>query len=146
MVTSPPFALEPILPAVIRSRPTLRWSVAALCLALLMLRVGGVHLHLCFDGSEPPVSYHLGDSGVHHIDEHDAGESHSDRDLQIANDLAVKKPNQGQDATLALLTLTLLLFLLSPVRSPRPARRDDPAPVPSFSWLRPPLRGPPLPA
>ena len=116
-----------------------RWLIAVLCLGLVVLRVGGVHLHLCLDGSEPPVSYHVADSGVHHLDEHDAGESHSDRDMALADDVLVKKPAKAQDSL-------LLLFLVSRSTGPRPAADAPPRLRRPYSWLRPPLRGPPSPA
>jgi hypothetical protein len=125
----------------------LRSLIGVLCLALLVLRVGGVHLHLCFDGSEPPLSYHLADSGVHHLDEdHLAGEPHSDRDLELAADLTVKKSFNDSLAPFAVFALALLLFWVAPGRGERPRARE---PIPSFRdfrWRRPPLRGPPLPA
>ena len=123
-----------------------RWLIAALCLALVMLRVGGVHLHLCLDGSEPPVSYHVADSGVHHLGDHDAGESHQDRDMALVDDLLLKKPAKAQDSLLFLFAFALLLFLLSRSAEPRPSSGAPPRHRPAFSWLRPPLRGPPSPA
>ncbi len=121
----------------------LRWIIALLCLALLLLRVSGVHLHLCLDGSEPPVSYHLVDSGVHHPDGHGVGETHSDRDMPVAGDVVAKKSSAASDTLLLLCVLGLLLFLLSPARQPRLAELRAALPRQSFHWLRPPLRGPP---
>jgi hypothetical protein len=126
------------------SGSSLRWWIGALCLSLLLMRLSGAHLHLCFDGSEPPVSYHLVDSGIHHGDEHGTGEAHSDQDMPVAKDAAVKKSSAG-DAALLFCALVLLLFLFAPGRQPRPAA------LPVFhgrhlSRLRPPLRGPPSPA
>jgi hypothetical protein len=123
-----------------------RWLIAALCLALVVLRVGGVHLHLCFDGSEPPISYHVADSGIHHLDEHEAGETHSDRDMALGEDVLLKKPAKAQDSLLFLFAFALLLFLLSRSAEPRPAVDAPARRHPGFSWWRPPLRGPPTPA
>jgi hypothetical protein len=123
-----------------------RWLIAALCLALVVLRVGGIHLHLCLDGSEPPVSYHVADSGIHHLDEHDAGESHSDRDMALADDLLLKKAAQALDSLLILFAFSLLLFLVSRSIAPRQVADPSPRLRPGLSWLRPPLRGPPSPA
>ena len=122
-----------------------RSIIVIMCLALVALRVGGVHLHLCLDGSEPPVSYHLADSGIHH-DEHPAGETHSDRELAAAEDLLLKKPGASFDTSMLVFALALLLFL---VVNSRVARLDDEPPrrrPQAFAWLRPPLRGPPSPA
>lgn len=120
--------------------------IAALCLALVVLRIGGVHLHLCFDGSEPPISYHVADSGIHHLDEHEAGETHSDRDMALGEDVLLKKPAKAQDSLLFLFAFALLLFLRSRSAGPRPAASRPFRLQRSFSWLRPPLRGPPTPA
>jgi hypothetical protein len=123
-----------------------RWLITALCLALVVLRVGGVHLHLCFDGSEPPISYHVADSGIHHLDEHEPGETHSDRDMALGEDVLLKKPAKAQDSLLFLFAFALLLFLLSRSSEPRPAADAPARHRRGLAWLRPPLRGPPSPA
>jgi hypothetical protein len=127
-----------------------RFGIAALCLALLMLRVSGPHLHLCFDGTEPPVSYHLMDSGLvdsdaHHGEHAGAGDAHTDQDMPVAKDVLVKKPAADSTALLALV-FALLLFLIAPVRESRPVFAGAALHSRSFPWLRPPLRGPPSPA
>lgn len=33
------------------------------CLAFLVMRIGGAHLHHCFDGSEPENAVHFADAG-----------------------------------------------------------------------------------
>lgn len=129
-----------------QSRTRLRLILATMCLSLLVVRVAGVHLHLCFDGSEPPLSYHVADSGIHHADGHEAGERHSDRDIPVAGDVVAKKPTHDQDATLLCVVLALVLFLLTPARKLRPDATHPPALRSFFTWLRPPLRGPPSPA
>ena len=128
-----------------RSSRRLRLLVTALCLAVLAPRLAGAHLHLCFDGSEPPLSYHVADSGIHHADGHDSGESHSDRDMLVADDLLAKKSTHDLDAAALWFVYALLLFLLAPARRIVPAA-DTPRLRSLFSWLRPPLRGPPVPA
>ena len=120
-----------------------RLLIVTLCVAVAVLRVAGLHLHLCLDGSEPPVSMHLEDSGVHHLDESGAGESHTDRDLPIASDVVVKKPVDTLDLSLLGALCALLLYLLARLRelvafSPLPARVRS-----ARARLRPPLRGPP---
>jgi hypothetical protein len=124
--------------------------IALVCVAVLVLRIGGAHLHLCFDGSEPPVAMHLGDSGVHHADEAAGLESgsneHADRDIGIGADALVKKPTGSIEIPLLAVLFGLLLFYV--------ARRRDVLPVylppflltPARAHLRPPLRGPPRPA
>jgi hypothetical protein len=124
----------------------MRWMIAMLCVALIVLRVGGAHLHLCFDGSEPPMSYHVGDSSIHHTGEHGAEETHSDRDVAIGEDLLIKKPFGDQDLALALFAIAVFLFILPRVLHSLPRGPHTP-PAPRTTWrLRPPLRGPPSPA
>jgi hypothetical protein len=52
------------------------------CIALLAVRIGGAHLHLCFDGSEPPISVHVGELSAQ--DEH-GGIHHADKDLNLVD-------------------------------------------------------------
>jgi hypothetical protein len=128
-----------------RSSTRVRLFVIAICLAVLAPRIVGAHLHLCLDGSEPPLSYHVADSGIHHAEEHGAGESHSDRDMQVGGDVLAKKSTHDQDAAALWFVFALLLFLLAPARRIVPTA-DPPRLRSVFSWLRPPLRGPPVPA
>ena len=126
-------------PFVFRLSDRSKFLIVALCVAVVALRVSGLHAHLCMDGSEPPVSFHVADSGVHHADEADAGGAHDDRDLAIASDVVVKKPYGGLDVTVLAAVFSLLLFLLarpqgrlsfpplnSPLRSPRMRLRPEP--------------------
>lgn len=130
-----------------RSSGKLPLLIALTCVSMLVLRVGGAHLHLCLDGGEPPMSLHLGDSGLHHVDvdaEH-AGvlqdAPHTDQDVRIAADVLIKK--QIDLGTLAILFAVLLVILLSRRRSLLPELLHLPffAHAPVRLW--PPLRGPP---
>jgi hypothetical protein len=123
----------------------LRWTIALSCVALIVLRVGGAHLHLCFDGSEPPVSYHVGDSSIHHSGGHDDEGAHSDRDVAIGEDLTVKKPFGDLDLALALAAISLLFLFPRPRQESPRAPRTPPSTFRGWR-LRPPLRGPPTPA
>lgn len=120
-----------------------RFLIATLCVAMFALRVGGLHIHMCMDGSEPPLSFHAEDSGIHHLDEASAGEKHLDRDMSLASDVVVKKPSGDLGLSLLAAFCAFLLFLLARPREPR----DFPA-LPTIvrsarTRLRPPLRGPP---
>lgn len=120
-----------------------RFLIALVCVALVALRVGGLHVHMCLDGSEPPLSLHVADSGIHHLDEIAAGEAHTDRDLAIASDLAVKKPFADVDLPLIVAFGVLLWFVLA---RPRELLRFSSPPVrirSARNRLRPPQRGPP---
>lgn len=128
-----------------RSTTRVRLFVIALCLAVLAPRIAGAHLHLCFDGSEPPLSYHVADSGIHHADEHGAGDSHSDRDVRVGDNVLAKKSSHEYGAAALWFVFALLLFLLAPARRISPSA-DPPRLRSVFHWLRPPLRGPPIPA
>lgn len=120
-----------------------RLLIVTLCVAVAVLRVAGLHLHLCMDGSEPPISMHFEDAGVHHLDEASAGDAHTDRDLTVAADVVVKKPIDTLDLSLLGAFYALLLYLLA---RPRECPAFVPLSVPVRSArtrLRPPLRGPP---
>jgi hypothetical protein len=120
-----------------------RFLIATLCVVMLVLRVSGLHVHLCMDGTEPPMSFHVEDAGIHHLDEASAGDEHADRDFSLASDVVVKKPQAGLDLTLAAAFCALLLFMLARPRKLF-AFPSLPAKVRSArTRLRPPLRGPP---
>jgi hypothetical protein len=119
-----------------------RFFIVALCLAVFALRVGGLHVHMCLDGSEPPVSFHVEDSGVHHLDEAEGG-PHEDRDMALVSDVVLKKPFGDFDLTLLTVLSAVLLFLLA-----RPRETFDFPTLPARfrsarSRLRPPPRAPP---
>jgi hypothetical protein len=130
-----------------RLTPTPRFLIALLCIAVLILRVGGAHLHLCFDGSEPPMSMHLGDSGVHHADETtdyaSVADEHADRDVLIGADALVKKPSGSFEIPLLAVLFGLLLFYVVRRRDVLPDFSPPAQLSPVRAHLRPPLRGPP---
>lgn len=122
------------------------WLLTLMCVVLLLGPVGGAHLHLCFDGKEPPASFHLFDLGMHHPEsghsEPGMNAAHQDSDVAVSDNL-LSKGKVEWTPTLALLAAALLLGLLrTPQRFiPRfTACATPPAPL----FLRPPLRGPPL--
>lgn len=113
-----------------------------LCIAILVVRVGGAHLHLCLDGQEAPASVHLADDGLHHdaADATDAG--HHDVDLDLGNEDLLAKLTKIDLPGIALLVVVFLL--LSAFHR---TRADFPDPLLCGAGrrvhLRPPLRGPP---
>ena len=128
----------------IRSRLFVRACISLLCIAILVMRVGGAHLHLCFDGSEPPVSVHVSvDAGID--DSHvGVGKAHYDQDVSLSGELLAKKVDGALQLPM-LLAVAVLLFLVPFVRVPF-VPRDRTAlihPIPIFR-IRPPLRAPPL--
>jgi hypothetical protein len=126
---------------------TPRFLIALLCVAVIVLRIGGAHLHLCFDGGEPPISMHLGDSGVHHADEaashESAGDGHADRDVGIGADALVKKPSGSLEIPVLAVLFGLLLSYVVRRRDVLPDFTPPLQLSPVRAHLRPPLRGPP---
>lgn len=114
--------------------------IALLCVSVLFVRAGGMHLHMCLDGQEAPTQVHWADSGMHNDVEH-ATESHDDRDIDLSEGVA--KTSKGTaDFSLAVLVAAILLTLLAvPRQAPPQLQRIFVPEVPRF--LRPPLRGPP---
>ncbi len=109
---------------------------------LLVVRVGGAHLHLCFDGGEPPASLHLMDHGLHHgAPGMDAG--HQDADMAVAGEVLVKLAELDLDLPVLLLAALLVWSVLQAPRQPVPGYRN-PFAFYAARTLRPPLRGPPL--
>lgn len=113
-----------------------------LCVTLLGTRIGGMHLHLCFDGQEPPASLHMLDLDVQH-EAPGIDAPHQDADLVLGENGLVKFVKSMVELPVLLLAL-LLVWRAPAVRLHRPRRTlDVPAPLSSFS-LRPPSCGPPV--
>ena len=128
------------------SRSHSKLLVWLVCITLVVMRVGGVHVHFCADGNEPAASVHVGDSGLDDLD-HPKGAgvdaSVFDSDMSVSGDVLVKKFGLDSDLSATAAAFTLLLFFLAIVRSvpvdwgPSLVRVSDP------TQLRPPVRGPP---
>jgi hypothetical protein len=102
-------------PANSQYAPAMRW-IWLLCIVLLAVRMGGAHLHLCFDGMEPPLAIHAGDIAGHDQPGYEhADTQHVDTDLSLVDD-GVAKTIQ---LTLlpALLAALLVLCLREIIRS-----------------------------
>lgn len=97
-----------------QSRKSLFW---ALCIVLLVVRFGGAHWHLCFDGTEQPRAVHIGD-----VDAAEAGTGHTDTDLNLVESGLAKYFKSMHDLP-ALLAAVVLLFFL-------PLRRAGIPPLP----------------
>jgi hypothetical protein len=120
-----------------RLAPPLRTWLCLALLAMLVIRLGEMHLHLCFDGQEPAAAVHVGD-----LPSHDDG-SHSDQDVELSTTQGLVK-KAGVD-TLDLLFICLVVLLLLPVlrriTPPRAVLFFSPA---QPAYFLPPVRGPPL--
>lgn len=80
------------------------------CVALLVARIGGAHLHVCLDGTEAPVSFHTSISEPY--SDHDgSAQFYSDWDLSLFGDVVAKKVDNGIDAIMPRLGIALLLIL-----------------------------------
>lgn len=133
--------LSVILPAMLRLGTQSKALLLLLCIFMVTMRVGGAHLHLCFDGSEPPTTLHMAnDIGFHHPNDR----SHSDVDVSVADDTLVKKADLSFDSPTLIAALFLVASFLPFVAASRP-RFDSFLPVFAHrAHLRPLLRGPPL--
>lgn len=128
------------------SRSHSKLLVWLVCITLVVMRVGAVHVHFCADGNEPVASVHVADNGLHDLD-HPKGagvdSSLSDSDMSVPGDVLVKKFDTGVDLSAIAVAFTLVLFFVALLRSVRVdwgplfVRISDP------TQLRPPLRGPP---
>ena len=127
-----------------RSRPFLRIWITLISLAVMAMPVSGAHLHLCFDGGEPPATFHAVEDGSAHDDEAATG-AHNDKDVSFQQDVALaKKQHSTLDLPAALAVASFVLRL--PIAAPAPAFDTDVASPPPLrvSRVLPPLRAPPV--
>jgi hypothetical protein len=118
-----------------------RWIVLLTLLAFVFARLAGAHLHLCFDGSEPPLSVHMADSGEigHHAG---ATQTHEDVDVDPIDDVVAKSAVKIDPTLLAFLLAGVALLLTLDRAVPRTSRKI-PAPYTPPRYIRPLLRAPP---
>mgnify|MGYP000182073945 CR=1 FL=1 len=113
--------------------------------AFLSVRLLGMHLHLCFDGAEPPSSMQA-QAGHHICDPFGPCETHGpmqDVDIDVIGDMMIKAGKALPD--LPVIITAVVLFLIAPRTGPVYQRASYQAPVPgSRPRLRPPLRAPPI--
>ena len=127
----------------LRSRSILRIWIALISLAVMAMPVSGAHLHLCFDGGEPPATFHALEDGSAHEDASDTG-AHNDKDVSLQGAALAKKHDGALGLPTALAAAVLVIRL--PVTAPVPAFDTDVAtPTPlRITRLLPPLRAPPV--
>ena len=113
-----------------------------LCIFAVMLRISGAHLHLCFDGSEPPATMHIvDDEGLHHIND----KAHSDLDVSAVGSTLVKQLDSGFDLPLLIAAFFVIFCVRNSALEFSRTRFDYLLPVTAHrAHLRPLLRGPPL--
>jgi hypothetical protein len=112
---------------------------AVLCTVVLLPRLGGPHLHLCLDGSAPPVALHLSDTAGNELNS-GTDDGHNDHTVDVSNPILGKVWPPGLDGALLLIVVVLLGLacqaLLLPWLRTIPVRGSP-------RFLRPPLRAPP---
>jgi hypothetical protein len=127
----------------LRSRSFLRIWITLISLAVMVMPVSGAHLHLCFDGGEPPATFHAVEDGSAHDDEAATG-AHDDKDISLQDAALAKKQDRSFDlpAALAVAAFVMRLPVTTPVLSfdtdvatPQPLR---------VTRVLPPLRAPPV--
>ena len=126
-----------------RSRSLLRIWIALISLAVMAMPVSGAHLHLCFDGGEPPATFHALEDGSAHEDPGATG-AHNDKDVSLQG-VALAKKHDGALDLPAALTVTAFVMRI-PVTVPVLAFDTDVAtPIPlRVARVLPPLRAPPV--
>lgn len=117
--------------------------MALTALAVLAMPVNGAHLHLCFDGSEPPTTVHLIEDGDDHYSDASLDGAHRDADVSLDGVALAKKFDGALDLP-SLLTAVLLMRV--PVEAPvlLPDLEVPVAAATSIVRRLPPLRGPPV--
>jgi hypothetical protein len=122
--------------------PSKRWAfVAALGVLLAGITNAHAHIHLCFDGHEPPAALHLaGDTDHDKSHERDDPDCSGDVDVDLQNQAVAKTVKHdllGIDTP-----VSWTLALDGVVAAPLAALAESPRhPPPLFT--RPPLRAPP---
>jgi hypothetical protein len=120
-----------------RSTRLLTWIVL---LTVLAVRAGDTHMHLCFDGQEPPITIHSADASVHNDEDHD-GKGHSDQDVEPFVAVSAKCHHHDGDAAPP---IHVAASVFVPPSDGQTAPATDPAlPTDPPFHLRPPPRGPP---
>ena len=117
--------------------------VFLLCIIMLVVRSADAHVHLCFDGQAPAVTVHFENDAEPAEQFTEATLQHHDLDIDVGADLVTKLPKL--DLTFLALLFTAFLVVAAllgkpPLAISRAARFHLKPP----SYLRPPLRGPPL--
>jgi hypothetical protein len=112
-----------------------------LLFVLILVRMGDAHVHLCFDGQEPPRALHIADDRGSHT--HEGEPDHVCADVSAMDAALAKKSAASDDALPIRLTAAAWLLLPPEVRIEAPPVIQNPLPPQPFLSL-PPSRGPPV--
>jgi hypothetical protein len=130
-----------------------RWAwIASFAVLFAGVTNAHAHVHLCFDGQEPPASVHLSDKSGHHdgvrpLDEvagfghYTDDADHDDVDLDLENPALAK--TFKHDVTAISPTWLKGTPILRSVSQLPTGARDGPS-ASTRAYLHPPLRAPPL--
>ena len=119
-----------------------RWLLTLLCVALLLARVGGAHVHLCYDGNEPAASFHLlDDANTPHHDNLSMVSTERDVNVGIGSELS---PKTAFDSAFLFAFVAISFMLLDLKRQRFKPAFDLRVAGSTPDSLRPPMRGPPL--
>lgn len=115
-----------------------------LCIALVVMRIGSAHLHVCMDGQAPPASIHFGDDAIESEPSFaETGPTHADFDYDLGGGALTKLPKLDLSLIALLFAFPLWLLTRRHLRTaPRPPVLSIHLSPPHY--LRPPPCGPPL--
>lgn len=116
-------------------------SILLLCTILLVVRLGGAHLHLCFDGQETFASVHLADAGDR-FEHTDAEPTHNDSNIDLSS-VGLSKLSK-LDVSLLALIFSIAAWQFGDPRSRWIQVRTVLVSIGSLPHVVPPPRGPPL--
>ena len=118
-----------------------RMGLAVLCIAILVTRMSGAHLHFCFDGSEPAQSVQLTEIVTDDADDGVRKPRH-DLDVSLTGEALGKKLDNSFELPALLAVVLILLVTVDVSRALTGRERAAPThPIPLV--LLPPSRGPP---
>lgn len=114
-----------------------------LAIVLLPVRIANAHLHMCFDGQSPAVTYHAEDVPTHTGTE-TRDDGHSDRDIDASGATAtLHKVNDFDEGASSMISVQLTALALPPLESETPLTAAISPQAPSVFDPHPPARGPP---
>lgn len=127
------------------------WVVGLFIVAFLCTRLMGLHVHLCFDGTEPPLSLQsqtndladvLADAQRANLQQ-TGPMALADVDIDLVGNALAKLAKIALDLPILLVAFALLLLARRPVV---PQQEFADLLLVPFDWphIRPPLRAPPL--
>lgn len=129
------------------SKVLLRALLTLVAIAVIAMPASGVHLHLCFDGSEAPATVHFAEDGNSHnghAHEPASHAPHSDTDVELGAPAVAKKVDGAFDLPTSMAVAFVLFRLPAPAPAVLPEIHDGTVIVASAYRILPPLRAPPV--